>query len=305
MPNWKELLEEIKGVGSESPHDVVRRRHLKKLHQITKRNVIAYYSGFLQKPGIDGSSINDDDKNGLMTTVHKLDRSKGLDLIIHTEGGSAAAVESLVDYLRKMFGTDMRAIVPQLAMSGGTMIACACKSIIMGKQSNLGPIDPQFGGRPAHGVIEEFKKAYEECKIDVNKIPIWQPIIANYPPTLIGECQKAIQWTETLVKDWLRTGMLAGDPQADAKANKIYEELGDHALNLSHGRHLAIEKCEEMGLKIEHLEESEALQDAVLSVHHAFMHTLSSTGAFKIIENHKGTAFVKQAIQQLVLGQGP
>jgi len=36
-----------------------------------------------------------------------------------------------------MFGTNIRAIVPQLAMSAGTMIALSCKEIVMGKQSNL------------------------------------------------------------------------------------------------------------------------------------------------------------------------
>jgi ClpP class serine protease len=75
-----------------------------------------------------------------------MDRSKGLDLILHTPGGDMAATESLVDYLRQMFGKDIRAIVPQIAMSGGTMIALAWKEILMGKHSNLGPIDPQFSG---------------------------------------------------------------------------------------------------------------------------------------------------------------
>lgn len=131
-----------------------------------------YYSGWLQKQGISGLGINDNDKNGFMTTIHDLDRSKGLDLILHTPGGESAATESLVDYLRKMFGTDIRAIVPQLALSAGTMIACSCKSIVMGKQSSLGPIDPQLSGIPAHGIIEEFKQALEECKGNQIKIPL-------------------------------------------------------------------------------------------------------------------------------------
>ena len=64
-----------------------------------------------------------------MTVIHELDRSLGLDLLLDTPGGETAATESLVDYLRSMFGSNMRAIVPQLAMSGGTMIACACNEI--------------------------------------------------------------------------------------------------------------------------------------------------------------------------------
>jgi len=50
-----------------------------------------------------------------------------------------------------------------------------------------------------------------------------------------------------------------------------------------------------MGLNIEMLEEDPELQDAILTVHHACIHTLSSTGAYKIIENHVGTAFIQVA----------
>jgi ClpP class serine protease len=61
-----------------------------------------------------------------------------------------------------MFDVNIRAIIPQIAMSAGTMIACACREILMGKQSSLGPIDPQIGGLAAHGVIEEFTNAQKE-----------------------------------------------------------------------------------------------------------------------------------------------
>ena len=230
-----------------------------------------------------------------MTTIHGLDRSKGLDLILHTPGGEMAATESIVDYLREMFGTNIRAIIPQLAMSAGTMIACACKSILMGKQSSLGPIDPQIGGIPAHGILEEFKQASEEIKRDRSKIPVWQPIIAKYSPTLIGEAQKAIAWAEEMVKEWLLSGMLKGKRNAEDKADKIIKELGDHALTKSHARHLSASRCRKMGLKIEMLEDNQELQDAVLTVHHACIHTLSHTGAFKIIENHMGKAYIRMA----------
>jgi len=293
MPNWNQILDELKSAGS--TYDIIRRKYLMKLHEITGRNVIVYYSGWLQKQGILGFGINDNDKNGFMATIHGLDRSKGLDLILHTPGGESAATESLVDYLRKMFGTNIRAIVPQLALSAGTMIACACNTILMGKQSSLGPIDPQISGVPAHGIIEEFKQAYEECKANQIKIPLWQPIIAKYTPTLIGEAQKAISWSEEMVKEWLVTGMLKETDEPEKVAERIINELGDHALTKSHARHLSASKCKEIGLKIEMLEESQELQDAVLTVHHACIHTLSGTPAFKIIENHNGTAFIQTA----------
>jgi membrane-bound ClpP family serine protease len=302
MPSWHELLTDIKVRGS--TFDVVRRDALKKLHRVTGRNVILYYSGWLQKSGIPGMQVNDADKNGFMTVIHGLDRKKGLDLILHTPGGETAATESLVDYLHSMFGTDIRAIVPQLAMSAGTMIACACKKIIMGKQSSLGPIDPQFGNLPAHGIVEEFKRAVEEVTKDPRRIPIWQPIIARYHPTLIGECEKAIQWSNDMVKEWLVRGMLNAHPQRDNKSAEIVTDLSDHALTKSHARHLSAAKCKAIGLDVEMLEDDAKLQDAVLTVHHACVHTLAATPAFKMIENHKGVAFFQMAQQQVIL-QGP
>ncbi len=293
MPDWSETLKEIKEAGS--AHDMIRREYLMRLFKLTGRNIILYYSGWLQKRNIPGVEVSDADKNGFMTVIHKLDCSKGLDLILHTPGGETAATESLVDYLREKFDWNMRAFVPQLALSAGTMMACACKEIIMGKQSSLGPVDPQFRGLPAHGVIEEFKVAHKEIKKDASKIPIWQPILAKYTPALLGECEKAIDWADEMVRDWLKSGMFNDleDSEKEEKVGKIIEELGDHALSKSHARHLSFRKCKEMGLKVKSLEENQKLQDAVLSVHHACIHTLSSTGAIKLIENHEGRAFIQ------------
>jgi len=293
MPNWHEIGEELKQAGS--TFDVIRRRYLKSLSIKTGRNVILYYSGWLQKSNIEGLQVNDADKNGLMTVIHKLDRSKGLDLILHTPGGETAATESIVDYLHSMFGNNIRAIVPQLAMSAGTMIACSCKEIIMGQQSSLGPIDPQFGGIPAHGIVEEFKRAYTEIKADPVKAAIWQPIVAKYNPTLVGECEKAIDWSEKMVANWLDENMLSAEPNKKHLIDNIIKELGDHSVNKSHARHLSMKKCKDIGLKIIEMESDPELQDLILSIHHICIHTLGATNAFKIIENQDGIAFIQSA----------
>lgn len=307
MPNWKELRDEIEAEGS--TYDIIRRKYISKLCDITHRNVIVYYSGWLQKSnlinqGVVGFEINDMDKNGFMSAINGMDRSKGLDLILHTPGGSLSATESLVDYLRSMFDDDIRAIIPQLSMSAGTMIALSCKQIIMGKHSSLGPIDPQVWGLPAHGIIEEFDRAKEEIagrddpdpskslKPNPNLIPVWQPIIAKYNPTLIGECQKAILWAEEIVRDWLQSGMFRGDSKATNKIEKIVLELGSHAITKSHDRHISMQKAKDIGLQIIALEDDPKIQDAVLTVHHACMQTLSDTSTIKIIQNQKGVTFI-------------
>ena len=239
MPDWNDILNELRTVGS--PHDVIRRKYLAELAELTGRNVILYYSGWLQKPNVDGISVNDDDKNGFMTVIHKLDPKKGLDLVLHTPGGGTAATESIVDYLRSIFGSDIRALVPQLAMSAGMMIACSCKRIVMGLHSSLWPIDPQFNGIPAHGVVEEFERAVEEIKLDSARIPVWQTILAKYHPTLIGECEKSIDWSKEMVSEWLRSGMFLGEgpeEKVEKLISNIVEELKDNASSKSHDRHL-------------------------------------------------------------------
>ena len=204
MPSWNELLNEVKAAGS--AHDVVRRRYLQQLHEVTTRNVIVYYSGWLQKAqlarqGFGASlSINDSDKNGFMSVIHKLDRTKGLDLLLHTPGGEISATESLVDYLRQMFGTDIRAIVPQIALSGWNDDCSFWPGDPHGQALQSRPDRSADRGDAASGIIEEFKRAAEEMRQGPHKIAAWQPIIAKYSPTLIGEAEKAIKWTAEVVK---------------------------------------------------------------------------------------------------------
>jgi hypothetical protein len=288
--------------------DVVRRKYLKALSDITGRNVIVYYSGWLQKGHIKELqslfAVNDNDKNGFMATIHQLDRSRGLDLILHTPGGDAAATESIVDYLRQMFGNNIRAVVPQLAMSAGTMIALSCKEIMMGKHSNLGPIDPQIGNFPAHGIIEEFKRAQAEIASAQNpgdqfaRMATWQPIIAKYSPALIGECENAIDWSSNMVTEWMKTGMFNGEPDAAEKSKKIVSELSSHEQTKTHARHIHMDRLVELGVKVVPLETDQRLQDAILTIHHACVNTLTQTPAVKIIENQNSVSFIVQAVFQ-------
>lgn len=297
MPNWNGVLNETKA--ARSTYDVIRRKYLRRLHLVTGRNIIAYYSGWLQDRSQQGTEVNDEDKNGLMTTIHKLDRTKGLDLVLHTQGGDIAATESLVDYLRSMFGTEH---------PGDYSTACHVgrdNDCLLVQRNHYGCAIQSWSNRPTtqrsarsrrHRRIQDGSFGNQERPFQVRNLA------ANYRPTLVGECQKAIVWSEQLVKDWLLRNMLDGDETGSKEVGKIVEELGNHALTLSHARHLSMERCKEIGLKIVSMEEDKKLQDAILSLHHACMHTLTATPAFKIIENHKGIAFIKIAQVMAVRG---
>ncbi len=299
MPGLHDILNEIaagRQAGAQA-YDTVRRRCLMSLHQLTQRNLIVYYSGWLQRPKVDryvDLGITDNDKNGFMAAVQGMDRSLGLDLVLHTPGGDMAATESIVHYLHAMFPTDLRAIIPQMAMSGGTVIACGCDRIVMGKQSCLGPIDPQIGGRSAHAYLEEFEQAKREILADPLATEAWRPILEQYRPTLIVECRRGLDWASEMVEEWLAGRMLAGRPDAKAAAKSIAQALSDHDATRSHNRHIPLEAARRVGLVVDALEDDDRLQDAVLSVHHACMVTLAETAAVKLIENHEGRALIQQ-----------
>ena len=306
MPNWNDILQEIRShdasarVQSLNAIAIVRRKYMERLHKMTGRNVIAYYSGWLSKPYIVSMALTDEDKNGFMACVHNMKCGKGLDLILHTPGGNVSATQSLVNYLRKKFGDDIRAIIPQIAMSAGTMLACSCKSIVMGTQSNLGPIDPILNGIPAYTALEEFQQACEEIvnergTIDEAQLKLWQQIIGRYQPTFLTQCRHAINRSNSFVRDQLEQVMFKGLKTGARKARKVVEALTRH--EDGHTMHYHLDECKSIGLKIESLEEDQDFQDIVLSVHHAFMHTLMNTSAIKIVENHMGIGMVKSTLE--------
>ncbi len=153
-----------------------------------------------------------------MSCVHEMDRNKGLDLLLHTGGGSVAATESLVHYLKQMFSNNIRAIVPQIAMSAGTMLACACKSILMGKHSSIGPVDPQINGIPCVGVVEEVKKTYSEIIEDQRAAFVWNPILGRLGPSFLQQCEWVIESSKKFLEEALKNGMLKNLPAEDKVA---------------------------------------------------------------------------------------
>ena len=233
----------------------MRKEKMQALCAITGRNLICYISAWLQSSSMNPEiQINDNDMNGLMNAVSGIkDRSKGLDIMLHTPGGIVTATESIVNYLRKLFNKDIRVIVPHMAMSAGTMIACSSREIIMGKESSLGPIDPQYHNVPAQGVLKEFEKAMNETISSPNRSLIWKEIIQQYRPTFVGECENVV----------------------------------------NHDRHYDYLKCKKLGLKVTALERNQDLQEAVLSLYHCYLLSIYRLpNSIKYIENQNGQTFV-------------
>lgn len=188
MPSWGELLVELQPHKSENGEDIkgltfdeLRAKYLYQLSLQTGRNAIAYYSGWLKPGKTQNIDINDSDINGFMNAIKGLDCTKGLDLILHTPGGNPTATEGIVKYLHSKFDNDIRGIVPQMAMSAGTMLACASKEIVLGKHSCIGPIDPQYGGIPAYNIVAEFSEAKSDLDSNPASKTYWEMQLKNTP----------------------------------------------------------------------------------------------------------------------------
>jgi len=302
MPTWGQILGEIRELilaGDKHAFDSVRNKYLRELSEATGRDTIIYASRWTSGDAPPNLvSITDEDIHAMMEAVAGL-RKENLDLILHSGGGSAEAADAIISYLRQKF-KHIRVIIPQAAMSAGTMLACAADVIIMGRQSSIGPIDPQFILQtsvglqviPAHSILEQFKKAQEDCRSNPKNLNSWLPMLSQYGPALLVRCQDQIDFGRELIENWLKEYMFKGeDPE---HAEKIADYLSNHSNFKTHGKHIGIDKAREIGLKIELLESDQIFQDKALSAFHATMHAFGSTNTAKVIANQNGNCYMKQ-----------
>ena len=299
MPTWGEILSELNSTDTPD-FDGVRRGYLRKLSELTGRAAILYASAWTESRQYEPADLQVGlpDVQGLMETVSNI-RERKLDLIIHSPGGSAEAAESLVEYLRQRFD-HIRVFVPLAAMSAATMMALGADELVMGQHSQLGPIDPQFiistpeGARsaPAKAILNQFERAKEECSTPAN-LAAWLPILRTYAPGLLTQCVDSQKLASDMVAGWLKRYMLSEAKDPEQESMNIANWFADYESFRSHGRRVGRDQVREIGIKVVDLEDDDDLQDAVLSVHHATMHTFARTPATKIIENHHGRSWVR------------
>lgn len=295
MLSWEEIIMKLNGYVDEygdmhPPVDINEYRidKIRELSEKTGRNVITYYSGFLQgkEANVD---VNDTDITGFVNAIEGLDREKGVDLIIHSPGGDPDAAEGIVKYLHMIFGTDVRVIIPQCAFSAGTMISCSAKTILLDESACIGPIDPQYGGIPVSDMIEEMNCAKRDIKKDPANLTFWQMRLERYPAGFYFRLRDAMNLTKALVTEWLVKYMFADENPlvATAKASAIVKKL--NANNHSHGRHFNYLDCKELGLNAELLGD---LKSEVMDLHNIYMISMKYTHLSKAIENQNGRMYI-------------
>ena len=307
MASWSELLKDFHNNVKKDPNwlDKNLRNKLSEISELRRnRTVIFYASAFLQKKDANNLniSITREDINGFMNAIYEAQVDNGLTLILHTPGGDLYAVESIVDYLHAKFN-HIEVIVPYLAMSGGAMISLASNCIILGKQSQLGPIDPQFSidnkAYSARAIQETFNKAKEDIQSDTKLGHLWAPILQSMGPSLILEAERALSYSQELIEKWLNERMFNDKEEREEIISSIAkyfnaENTEDYGKVHVHGQRIGLQKLIKLKAKVEPLEDNQKLQTAVLTAYHLMTLIFETSPSLKFIASDKGKMWSKQ-----------
>lgn len=305
--------------------DTFRREKYAAVERLTGRPLIVYATDFLNKGKVQscGGDVEIDltDRDGFVEVTEEL-TNKGVDVILYSPGGLPDAADSIVQILRSKF-EHIRFIIPSVAKSAATMIALSGQELAMEHNAELGPIDPQFRFvkpdttsviAPAQAIIDQFEKAQDIIGKDPKKLAAWIPILQQYGPSLYQQCLNAIELSKRYVFEWLKTGMFKPQDNtgpsvaaSEAAAKKVVDYLGDHNQFKSHGARIGFRELQKQGVPVKILNEDRPLYEAVMTVYHALLITFQGTGAYRIIENSRGDAFIRivQVISVGPVGPGP
>lgn len=179
--------------------------------------------------------------------------------LLNTPGGSAEAVEKMVEIIRHHY-CEVFFVIPDFALSAGTIFCMAGDRIYMDYSSSLGPIDPQVwnGSQwvPALGYLDKVEALL--AKAAAGKLSNAEfLILQNQDLALLSRYEQARDLTVTLLKNWLvdykfrdwqthrtdakKLGQKVTQDEKKERAKEIAKMLGDNKLWHSHGRMIGAE----------------------------------------------------------------
>ena len=178
-------------------------------------------------------------------------------VFVNSPGGSAETVEKMVEIIRHHY-SEVFFVVPDEAMSAGTILCMSGDRIYMDYSSSLGPIDPQvFNGKdwvPALGYLDQVEKMIE--KSSRNQLTDAEFIILqNQDLAMLSQFEQAKNLTITLLKRWLvefkfkdwtvhqstpaKLGQPVTQQEKEQRAEEIANILSDNKIWHSHGRKIS------------------------------------------------------------------
>ena len=179
-------------------------------------------------------------------------------VILETGGGSIETTERIVTVFRHHYKGDVSFIIPNHAMSAGTILVMSGDNIFMDYYSILGPIDPQIRNPngdwvPGLGYLEKYKQLIEQSKQGELAPAELAFLLDKFDPAHLHWLEQSLEHGVDLLKTWLvqykfknwsatRTkGKPVTDKMKTARAAQIARKLNDTKKWRSHGRGLSIE----------------------------------------------------------------
>jgi hypothetical protein len=127
-------------------------------------------------------------------------------ILLSTTGGVVSAVERMVDITRHYY-EQVFFIIPDFAMSAGTIWCMSGDKIYMNYASALGPIDPQVESNdgkwvPALGYLDKAKEIFERSKKgEVSELEIM--MLSHLDLAQMRQYEQAVELSIDLLKKWL------------------------------------------------------------------------------------------------------
>ena len=248
-------------------------QYLGKIEEVLQADVLTIFSPML-------SGLENIVKNAVELFQ---DQKKRIAIVLDTSGGYVEVVERMVYVIRKHY-TEVYFLVPDRAMSAGTVFVMAGDHIFMNYSSCLGPIDPQIekDGKfvPALSYLNQYKLLYEKAESgQLNTAEL--VLLNNLDPGELYQFEQARQLSHDLLTNWLFTYKFkdwdthssTGNPvsleEKKERAEDIAKALSNHERWRSHGRMISRDtltaRLEEEGLhlKIEKIECNPGLSSAL------------------------------------------
>ncbi len=240
------------------PNILVKKRQesLKELENKLGAPVVAYIANTMHPI----SAMMQADVDSVMDFVKVASRnSKEVYLILESSGGDGNVAEKLLHAFREVFTESFNVIVPNYAKSAATMLSIGADKIVMGTNSELGPIDPQIAvtlptGQsqyvPAKSITGTLTKIKEDIEKNEKLSTMYYPVLQQIRPETIKFCEDAIAFSTSFAKRWLEKGAMKGKPKKDLEKTARELTTGDR-FNM-HGSVINHEEAkEELGLNVE------------------------------------------------------
>lgn len=152
-----------------------------------------------------------------------------LAVILETPGGYIEVAQRIADVFRHHY-TEIEFIVPNYAMSAGTVLTMAGDSIWMDYYSVLGPIDPQVerpdGNRvPALGYLIHYDRLIAKAKSGRLTSAEVTYLVTNFNPAELYRYEQARDHSIALLKEWLVKYKFKNWTETETKKKRVTARL--------------------------------------------------------------------------------